>query len=282
MEKEQAKSPRAARNEPIAALDVWREAYSAVRRYPLASIVPAVVLGSLAEALALFGDSILTDQILTNLAVAFVYYLYVAYAEEMVESTRRVDNVSILGRLRRPWQPVPVALRMLVAAITIVGLVVAAIVGLVVAATVVVGLAADGVLEVGVAALVTVLLFLLLLLLPVLWLVTRLSLFAPALSRERLGPLAALKRSNELARGHFWLIFWTATLALLLEVFADEPVALAAELGFGPYGEWIGSSIVTALVMPLAAITTSLAYHRVLVHERRLSSEVRKDKNTSG
>jgi hypothetical protein len=105
------------------------------------------------------------------------------------------------------------------------------------------------------------------------WVVTRLSLFAPALSSERLGPLAALKRSNELARGHFWLVFWTATLALLLEGLADEPVALAAELGFGSWGEWLGGSIVTALVTPLAAVTTSLAYHRVLEHKRWLSSE---------
>jgi cation-transporting P-type ATPase E len=265
IEQKQAQSQRAAGGDPIAALDIWREAWFIVRRYPLATILPAVALGFLTEALALIGDSRLTDQTSTNLATAFVYYLYVAYAENVVESIRGVDNASILGRLRGPLQLVPVALRMLAAAIVLVGLIVATMVAAV--------LAAGAVSEIGVTDLVTVVLFLLLLLLPVLWLLTRLSLFAPALSREHLGPLAALKRSNELVRHYFWLIFWTATLALLLEEFADEPVALAADLSFGPYGVWISGSIVTGLVMPLAAFTTSLAYHRVLEHKRWLSSE---------
>ena len=265
IEQKQAQSQRAAGGDPIAALDIWREAWFIVRRYPLATILPAVALGFLTEALALIGDSRLTDQTSTNLATAFVYYLYVAYAENVVESIRGVDNASILGRLRGPLQLVPVALRMLAAAIVLVGLIVATMVVAV--------LAAGAVSEIGVTDLVTVVLFLLLLLLPVLWLLTRLSLFAPALSREHLGPLAALKRSNELVRHYFWLIFWTATLALLLEEFADEPVALAADLSFGPYGVWISGSIVTGLVMPLAAFTTSLAYHRVLEHKRWLSSE---------
>src|SRR5215207_8334373 len=265
IEQKQAQSQRAAGGDPIAALDIWREAWFIVRRYPLATILPAVALGFLTEALALIGDSRLTDQTSTNLATAFVYYLYVAYAENVVESIRGVDNASILGRLRGPLQLVPVALRMLAAAIVLVGLIVATMVAA--------ALAAGAVSEIGVTDLVTVVLFLLLLLLPVLWLLTRLSLFAPALSREHLGPLAALKRSNELVRHYVWLIFWTATLALLLEEFADEPVALAADLSFGPYGVWISGSIVTGLVMPLAAFTTSLAYHRVLEHKRWLSSE---------
>src|SRR5215212_4153755 len=265
IEQKQAQSQRAAGGDPIAALDIWREAWFIVRRYPLATILPAVALGFLTEALALIGDSSLTDQTSTNLATAFVYYLYVAYAENVVESIRGVDNASILGRLRGPLQLVAVALRMLAAAIVLVGLIVATMVAA--------ALAAGAVSEIGVTDLVTVVLFLLLLLLPVLWLLTRLSLFAPALSREHLGPLAALKRSNELVRHYFWLIFWTATLALLLEEFADEPVALAADLSFGPYGAWISGSTVTGLVMPLAAFTTSLAYHRVLEHKRWLSSE---------
>src|SRR5919202_3692686 len=149
-----------------------------------------------------------------------------------------------------------------------------AIVGIVIAAIVIVGLSAAAATEVGVADVITGLLFLLLLLLFGPWAVTRLSLFAPALSSERLGPLAALKRSNELARGHFWLVFWTATLALLLEEVADEPVAQVAELAFGSWGVWIGSSIVSALITPLAAITTSLAYHRVSMHKQPLSGEV--------
>jgi hypothetical protein len=267
MEKEQAKNPRDPRSERIAALDVWREAASIIRRYPLATIAPAMVLGALAEAFVLIGDSLLIDETLTNLFSAFAYYLYVAYVEEVVvEGAQGVDYISIRGGLRKLWQAMPVALRVLIAAILVIGIVLLAVV--------VLAFATAAAMEVGITEIVTVLLFLLLLLLSSLWLLTRLSLFAPALSRERLGPIAALKRSNELVRGHFWLVFRTATLAFRLEVVADEPVAQVAELISGSWGEWIGSSIVSALVMPLAAITTSLAYHRVFMHEQQLPSEV--------
>ena len=264
MEEKRAKSPRAPGSEPFATLDVWREAYSIIRGYP-SMLLPALVLGASAEALALFANSVAIDETSTNLAMVFAYYLYVAYAEEVVQSVRGVDNTLSPGRLLRRWQVVPIALRMVVASIAIVGIVFAAIV--------IVGLSAAAVTEIGVADVITGLLFLLLLLLLGAWVLTRLSLFAPALSNEHLGPLAALKRSNELARGHFWLVFWTATFALLLEGLADEPVALAADLIFGPYGAWISGSIVTGLVMPLAAVTTSLAYHRALEHKRWLSGE---------
>ena len=266
MEKE-PKSPSALRSEQIAARDVWREAPSIIRRYPLATIVPAVVLGALAEAFVLIGDSMLIDETLTNLATAFVYYLYVAYIEEVVlEASQGVDNVSFRDRLRKLWRAIPVALRILVAAIVLVAVVLVAIV--------VLAFAAAAAIDVGITEIFIGLLFLLLLLLSGLWLLTRLSLFAPALSREHLGPIASLKRSNELVRGHFWLVFWTATLAFILEEVADEPVAQVAELAFGSWGEWVGSSIVSALITPLAAITTSLAYHRVSMHKQRLSSEV--------
>jgi hypothetical protein len=147
-------------------------------------------------------------------------------------------------------------------------------VGIVVVAIVVLAFATAAATEVGIADVVAGLLFLLLLLLCGLLLITRLSLFAPALSREQLGPVAALKRSYELVGGHFWLVFRTATLAFLLEEVADEPVAQAAGVVLGSWGAWIGSSIASALVMPLGAITTSLAYHHLSKHERRLSSEV--------
>lgn len=267
MEKEQVKSPRAHRSERIAALDMWREAPSIIRHYPSATIVPAVMLGALAEAFVLVGDSILLDETLTNLATAFTYYLYVAYIEEVVlQASQGADDVPIHGQLRKLWRAIPVALRILVAAIVMVVIVLVAIMAL--------AFAAAAAIEVGITEIVAVLLFLLLLLLSGLWLLTRLSLFAPALSREHLCPLAALKRSNELVRGHFWLVFRTATLAFLLEEVADEPVAQAAELVFGSWGEWIGSSIVSALITPLAAITTSLAYHHISTPRQRPSSEV--------
>jgi hypothetical protein len=275
MEKEQAKNPRALGSERIAALDVWREAPSIVRRYPLATIVPAVVLGALAEAFVLIGDSILIDETLTNLATAFTYYIYVAYIEEVVlESSQGVDSVSIRGRLRKLWRAFPVAFRILVAEIVLAGVLLVAVV--------VLGFAAAVATELGLTEIVAALLFLLLLLPSGLWLLTRLSLFAPALCREHLGPIAALKRSNELVRGHFWLVFRTATLAFLLEEVTDEPAKLVAELAFGSWGVWIGSTIVSALITPLAAITTSLAYHRISTHKQRLSSEAHRGEEHVG
>jgi hypothetical protein len=55
------------------------------------------------------------------------------------------------------------------------------------------------------------------LVIPGLWLLTRWSLFAPVIVREHLGSLAALRRSNELVRGHFELVFLTAAFAVVLE-----------------------------------------------------------------
>ena len=267
MGKERPKSPLAPGSGQIAALDVWHQAHSIIRRYPLVTIVPGVALGSLAQAFSLIGESIFIDETLTNLATAFVYYLYVAYAEEVVlEAAHGVGNVSIRGRLRKLWRAIPVAFRILLAAIVMVGIVVVAIV--------VLAFATAAATEVGIADVVAGLLFLLLLLLCGLLLITRLSLFAPALSREHLGPIASLKRSYELVGGHFWLVFRTATLAFLLEEVADEPVAQAAGVVLGSWGAWIGSSIASALVMPLGAITTSLAYHHLSKHDQRLSSEV--------
>ena len=82
------------------------------------------------------------------------------------------------------------------------------------------------------------------------------------ISREHLGPVAALKRSNELVRGHFELVFLTAALATVLEEVAVHIGGAAGVLASGSdtWGQWLGSSITTALIMPLAAFATSVAY----------------------
>ena len=122
------------------------------------------------------------EQIVTFITAAFVYYLYVAYAEEVaVEAERGADRITAGGVLHELRQAAPVVPPVIVAAV-----------GTVMAAT---GL----------------------LVVPGLWLLTRWSLFAPVISRERPGPIGALRRSNWLVRSHFWLVFLTATLALILE-----------------------------------------------------------------
>ena len=83
--------------------------------------------------------------------------------------------------------------------------------------------------------------------------------------KEDVGPLASLKRSSVLVRGRFWLVLGTATLAF----FCEETVIHAGALAAGSitnshtWGEWVGGSIVAALAIPLAALTTSVAYSRV-------------------
>ncbi len=104
-----------------------------------------------------------------------------------------------------------------------------------------------------------------LLMIPGAWLFTRWSLSTPIDSKEDLGSIAALKRSNEIVRGHFWFVFKTATLAFVLEEAAAYAGASTGLLvrGSDTWGDWIGGSIPAVLLMPLAAFTTSLAYARL-------------------
>jgi hypothetical protein len=94
------------------------------------------------------------------------------------------------------------------------------------------------------------------------WLYTRWSLATPVIRKRRLGPLAAIRRSNQLVRGYFWLVFATATVAYYLEgvVIHEGAVVAGSVTGSHTWGAWMGGSIVATLVMPLAAFATSLAH----------------------
>jgi len=100
------------------------------------------------------------------------------------------------------------------------------------------------------------------------WLLTRWSLFAPVISRERLRPMEALKRSSRLVRDHFWLVLLTATLAFILEEAIIHAGALVGHLILGSetWGEWAGGTIAAALIMPLSALATSVTYQRLTTH----------------
>jgi hypothetical protein len=95
--------------------------------------------------------------------------------------------------------------------------------------------------------------------------VLRRSLSTPVICKEDIGPVASLRRSSEPVWGRFWFVLGAATLAF----FSEEAVIDAAALttgsitGWGTWDEWIGDSIVAALVIPQAALTTSVAYSRV-------------------
>jgi len=77
--------------------------------------------------------------------------------------------------------------------------------------------------------------------------------------------MEALKRSNRLVRDHFWLVFLTATLALILE---ETIIHVGAAVGLlitasDSWGEWAGGTIAASLITPLAALATSVTYQRL-------------------
>ena len=221
-------------NEQGSISGVWREALAIIRRYPSAVVVPGAVLGALAEAPTyLIADRLLLDQLLTYLAAAFAYYLYLPYAEELTTDYERGrDLIASRSRLARLIKAASFVPRVLVAALVTVSLASAATVLLVV---------------------------------PGMWLYARWSLAVPVICKENVGPVASLKRSSALVRGHFWFVLGTATLAYVSEEAVIHAGALATGsiTGSHTWGEWVGGSIVAALAIPLAALTTSVAYSRV-------------------
>lgn len=215
----------------VSASAVWREALVIIRRHPIATVAPALLLGALTETPYLFPDSrSFLQSVLAFLTESFAFYLYVAYAEGLTSEARR----------RRRFIPVPRVLRSLLLAAPAVPLVTVA------------SLAAIA-LPTAAASLLVI---------PGLWLLTRWSLFAPVIVREHLGPLAALRRSNEMVRGHFELVFLTAALAVVLEEAVMDAGAVwgLALTGSEIWGEWIGGSVTAVVVLPVASFATALAY----------------------
>jgi hypothetical protein len=221
-------------NEQWSISGVWRQALAIIRRYPSGVIVPGAVLGALAEAPAYFiADRLLLDQLLTYLAAAFAYYLYLAYAEGLTTDYERGrDLIASRSRLAR----------LLEAASFVPSVLVAALISLSIT-TVTTGL----------------------LVIPGAWLYTRWSLSIPVICKEDMGAVSSLKRSSALVRGRFWFVLGTATLAFVSEEAVIHAGALATGsiTGSHTWGEWVGGSMVAALAIPRAALTTSVAYSRV-------------------
>src|SRR5918994_3844137 len=98
---------------------VWREALAIIRRYPAAVVVPGAVLGALAEAPTyLIVDRLVLDQLLTYLAAAFAYYLYLAYAEGLTTDYERGEDLTASrSRLARLLEAASFVPRVLVAAL---------------------------------------------------------------------------------------------------------------------------------------------------------------------
>jgi hypothetical protein len=106
-------------NEQGAISAVWREALAIIRRYPTATLVPAVMLGGLAQAPAYFieGRPVL-DRLVSYVTAAFAYYLYLAYAEQIAsEAEWKANRINLPDVLRELRQAVPFSPRVLVAAL---------------------------------------------------------------------------------------------------------------------------------------------------------------------
>jgi len=216
---------------------VWREALAIIIRHPLATVIPALFLGALTETPYLIPDNrSFLETTLAFVVESLAFYLYVAYAERLTSEARRSpEPISVFKVLRNLFLAAPVVPIVAVASLAAIALPTAA------------------------ASLLVV---------PGIWVMTRWSLFAPVIVSELLGPLAALKRSNELVRGNFELVLLTAAFAVVLEdAFADAGTLGGLALtGSETWGEWLGGSVATVLILPLASLATALVYG----HLRRL------------
>ena len=210
---------------------VWSAAVAIIRRYPLAVLAPAVVLGAIGEIPAyLIEGRPLLDQTLTLVTAYVAYYLYLAYAEGVVRRARReTQRLGLRGVIDDLNEAAPFVPSVLVAAL----------------------------ISLTITTLATGLLAI-----PGMWLYTRWSLATPVIREESIGPLAATRRSNRLVRGHFWLVFMTATVSYYLEgvVIHFGAQVAGAVTGSHTWGEWVGGSLLATLVVPLAAFATSLAH----------------------
>jgi hypothetical protein len=221
--------PRRAARRPDAPLrSEWARAAAVVRGHPVAALLPAFALGAAADALQLVGSGI-AAQVALGIALGVAFELYVAYAERLLIEIEREDgHVEIAHLLREALPILPPLLAAGLLAVTL-------------------PLAAAG-----------------LLVIPGLWLLTRWSLFAPAIAREGLGAVASLRRSNELVRGRFWPVFGVVTIALLIEHGVIHATAHTAEPVLGSQAlALVVAAFAVAAVSPIAAFTVSLVYDRL-------------------
>ena len=230
-------------NESVRASAVWRAALAIVVRHPVATVAPALFLAPLSEAPHLLSD----DRTYLDLAWLFIveslaFYLYVAYAERLTSEARRSpEPISALRVLRNLLLAAPVVPIVAIASLVAIALPTAS------------------------ASLLVI---------PGVWVMTRWSLFAPVIVTEHLGPVTALKRSNELVRGNFELVFLTAAFAVVLEeAVADMGTLVGLALtGSDTWGEWVGGSVATIAILPVASFATALVYGHLRRAEGRTRS----------
>jgi hypothetical protein len=202
------------------------ELLSILRRHPVALMVPAAGLGGVADTLQVVQSPLAVIGV--SLAIAVLFECYVAYVERLVIATRARATPIRVSTLT--WSAMPIVPALVIASVAAIAL----------------PLAASGALV-----------------LPGIWLLTRWSLFAPAIARERLGPLGGLGRSNELVRGRFRFAFVTATVPLLAEHGVVHATTHGGRLVFSLPLSMVVAAVAVALVSPVAALSVSLAFDRL-------------------
>jgi hypothetical protein len=223
----QAGGPVASGAHRLVLRDLPREVAEIIRARPAAAIAPAAVLGAGADALVLLRHD-LGASLLVAAALALAFELYVGFAE-LLAADQHDGRRTPVGALLRHALPLTPAL--LVASLVAVTL----------------PLAATG-----------------LLVLPGLWLLTRWSLFAPAVVHEGLRPVAAIRRSASLVEGAFWPVALSVTLSLLIEHAVIHGTAHAVEPALGSRAlGLLGAALAALVVSPPAAFTISIVYERL-------------------
>jgi hypothetical protein len=199
-----------------------------LRRHLAVAAVPAAILGAGADAVELLRHHV-GAEIALGVLLAILFELYVGYAELIVAADRSAGpRPRVALMLRQGAGRTPALLAASLVAVTL-------------------PLAASA-----------------LLVIPGLWLLTRWSLFAPAIVHERAAPMAALRRSAVLVHGAFWAVACSVTVSVLIEHAVIHGTAHTAEpvLGSLPLGLLV-AAVATMLVSPPAAFTISIVYERL-------------------
>lgn len=227
---------------------VVREALRIYREQAAAVLLPGVVLFlAVGLPIAVLGEvpAKSTGDVLLRVVAGFLdllaSYLYYGYVDDVAEEARRGGSVDMRQTLARAVPVVPALI----------------------AGSVLVSLG--------------IVLGLLLLVLPGVWLATRMAVLLPVISIERPGPIRAIRRSSRLVKGSFGPVLVTVTLAVVLEgVIGDGLEDLGGELA--PEELWNGYAqilcrqvafaVANVFLAPLAGLIMATTYFRLREAER--------------
>lgn len=91
------------------------------------------------------------------------------------------------------------------------------------------------------------------------------ALAPPALKLEHLGIPAAFRRSRELVRGRFWLVFWLVVPILVAGDAATELAESGALSAFGEMlaGHWLAATLVNMVAAPPFALAVVVLFYEL-------------------